>query len=240
MTEGFVADLGKTAAKKESSAYKLVGTYVDSPLCWAVSAGSKSGLQDVSELKGKRVGVSRIGSGSYVMSYVLADQYGWLSSSKSPFEVVPLGDSAALRNGVNDGNKADFFMWEHFTTKKYYDNGELKRIGEIYTPWPSWMIAARDATDKRLEDMAEKLNKGVLWFNEQRKESVDHITSTMDYSTEDAEAWMKTVKFSDNVRGVDPEVVEDTIKILRKAGVLDGEAGGPDNMVAIKHTSRGN
>lgn len=177
-------------------------------------------------------------SGSYVMSYVLADQHGWLSESKSPFEVVPLGDFAALRNGVNEGDKADFFMWEHFTTKKYYDNGALKRIGEIYTPWPSWMIAARDATDERLEVMAEKLNRGALWFNEQRKESVEHITTTMEYSTEDAEAWIKTVKFTSNVRGVDPETVDSTIKVLQKAGVLDDQAGGPDNMVAIKHTSR--
>lgn len=55
-------------------------------------------------------------SGSYVMSYVLADQNGWLEKSKSPFEVVPLGDFAALRNGVNEGDKADFFMWEHVSS----------------------------------------------------------------------------------------------------------------------------
>lgn len=61
LTEGFVADLGKTAAAQETATYKLVGTYVDSPLCWAVSAGSKGKLSDVSELKSKRVGVSRIG-----------------------------------------------------------------------------------------------------------------------------------------------------------------------------------
>lgn len=61
LTEGFVADLGKTNAKGEKSAYKLVGTYVDSPLCWAVSVGAKSGIKSIEELKGKRVGVSRIG-----------------------------------------------------------------------------------------------------------------------------------------------------------------------------------
>ena len=239
LTEGFVADLGKTAAKQESPVYKLVGTYVNSPLCWAVSVGNKSSINDISGLKDKRVGVSRIGSGSYVMSYVLADEQGWLSSSKSPFEVVPLGDFAALRKGVNEGDQADFFMWEHFTTKKYYDNGELKRIGEIYTPWPSWMIAARDATDKRLETMAEKINNGVVWFKEKRGDSVEHITNTMEYSKADAEAWLETVSFNDNVRGVDPTVVDKTIQILRKAGVLDDKSGGSESMIAIKSTSRG-
>ncbi|THX00156.1 hypothetical protein D6D13_09717 [Aureobasidium pullulans] len=239
LTEGFVADLGKTNAKQETPAYKLVGAYVESPLCWAISVGNKSSINSEDDLNAKRVGVSRIGSGSYVMSYVLADQKGWLEQSKSPFEVVPLGDFKALRDGVNAGDKADFFMWEHFTTKKYYDNGELKRVGEIYTPWPSWMIAARDATDKKLEVMAEKLNQGVAWFREHQEESAEHITGTMEYSQEDANAWLKTVKFADNVRGVDSGVVEHTISILQKGGVLDDKNGGVKGMVAISRSERG-
>ncbi|KAG9557002.1 periplasmic binding protein-like II, partial [Aureobasidium melanogenum] len=239
LTEGFVADLGKTNASKETPAYKLVGTYVESPLCWAISVGNKSSINNENELDGKRVGVSRIGSGSYVMSYVLADQKGWLEKSKKPFEVVPLGDFKALRHGVNEGDKADFFMWEHFTTKKFYDNGELKRVGEIYTPWPSWMIVARDAKDKKLEDMAEKLNQGVKYFREHQEESVEHITGTMEYSQEDANAWLKTVKFADDVRGVESSVVEHTISILKKGGVLDDNNGGVEGMVAISRSQKG-
>ncbi|KAG9676753.1 periplasmic binding protein-like II, partial [Aureobasidium melanogenum] len=239
LTEGFVADLGKTNASKETPAYKLVGTYVESPLCWAISVGNKSSLNNENELNGKRVGVSRIGSGSYVMSYVLADQKGWLEKSKKPFEVVPLGDFKALRHGVNEGDKADFFMWEHFTTKKFYDNGELKRVGDIYTPWPSWMIVARDAKDKKLEDMAEKLNQGVKYFREHQEESVEHITGTMEYSQEDANAWLKTVKFADDVRGVESSVVEHTISILKKGGVLDDNNGGVEGMVAISRSQKG-
>ncbi|KAF2153481.1 periplasmic binding protein-like II [Myriangium duriaei CBS 260.36] len=237
LTEGFVADLGRTAAAKQTPRYGLVGTYVESPLCWAISVGGKSRLADARDLKGKRVGVSRIGSGSYVMSYVLADRHSWLTPGRPPFEPIVLGDFAALRAGVNANNDADFFMWEHFTTKKYYDNGELKRIGEIYTPWPSWMIAARDAKDERLEILAEKLNKGVAYFLEHRKESIDHITSTMEYSPADAEAWLKTVEFAKNVRGVDLKVVESTVSILQKAGVLPEETKA-DGMVAIKRSAR--
>ncbi|KAH0012432.1 periplasmic binding protein-like II, partial [Aureobasidium melanogenum] len=239
LTEGFVADLGKTNASKETPAYKLVGTYVESPLCWAISVGNKSSINNENELNGKRVGVSRIGSGSYVMSYVLADQKGWLEKSKKPFEVVPLGDFKALRHGVNEGDKADFFMWEHFTTKKFYDNGELKRVGDIYTPWPSWMIVARDAKDKKLEDMAEKLNQGVKYFREHQEESVEHITGTMEYSQEDANAWLKTVKFADDVRGVESSVVEHTISILKKGGVLDDNNGGVEGMIAISRSQKG-
>ena len=86
-------------------------------------------------LKDSVVGVSRIGSGSYVMSYVLADQQGWLASpEKSPyrkFHVLQTFDR--LRAAVNAGS-ADFFMWEHFTSKRYYDAGEIRRLGVLDAP----------------------------------------------------------------------------------------------------------
>lgn len=175
------------------------------------------------------------------MAYVLADQQGWLSSSskQEPFSIVPSGAFAALRTAVRqEPTSADFFMWEHFTTKAYWDNGELKRIGEIYTPWPSWMIAARDPTDKALETMAEKIDAGVHYYLDNEEEAVKHITSTMEYSEEDAREWMKTVQFTQNVRGVDPGVIDKTIGILQKAGVLDKKAGGGAEMAAIKRTEK--
>lgn len=46
------------------------------------------------------------------MSFVLADQQGWLKDSKAPFDVKVVGDFAALRAGVNEKASADFFMWE--------------------------------------------------------------------------------------------------------------------------------
>ena len=240
LTEGFVADLGKTHSAGESPVYDLAGTYVESPLCWAISTGAaRNDINDVAGLKGKKVGVSRIGSGSYVMSFVLADQHGWLSPDRDPFTVVPIGDFAALRKGVrNEGDAskhADFFMWEHFTTKHFWDAGEIKRIGEIYTPWASWMIAARKTvTDEQLKDLTAKLNQGVKHYRENEQEAVDYITSAMDYSSEDAREWMKTVRFADDVHGVKPSVVDETVRLLQKAGVLKTNSGGSEQMIREK------
>jgi hypothetical protein len=96
------------------------------------------------------------------------------------------------------------------------------------------MIAAKDAKDKKLQDLTEKLNKGVAYFLEHRDESIEHITGTMEYSQADANAWLKTVEFAKDVRGVDSGVIEHTISILKKGGVLDDANGGVDGMVAIK------
>lgn len=175
------------------------------------------------------------------MSFVLADQQGWLgtttdsTSPPAPFTVVPIGDFAALRRAVANDTPtstsstselhADFFMWEHFTTKHFWDNGELKRLGEIYTPWPSWVIAARHGQDSALEQLYSKLDQGVRHYNQNPDEAIEYITSAMHYSVDDARAWMKTVQFVQNVKGVSPQMVGDTLTVLRKAGVLSAKSG---------------
>ncbi|ROV92506.1 hypothetical protein VSDG_06682 [Cytospora chrysosperma] len=242
LTEGWVAGLGKEDASSDGG-YKVVGTYVETPLCWAISTGAgRPEITSVDSLKGGKIGVSRIGSGSYVMGSVLADQQGWLSNanttSSTYSDFVILNTFENLRKAVNSG-EADFFMWEHFTSKRYYDSGEIRKVGEIYTPWSSWKIVAstelvRDGQlDLRLHSLFEKLDQGIKHFNQNKEESVKYISTELDYSEEDAREWLKTVRFPDHTEGVDLGVVEKTVQVLQKAGVLSADRGmQPASMVA--------
>ena len=234
LTEGWVAELGKRK-KSDAGGFKIVGTYVESPLCWAISTGKERDFKDVDGLKDCKVGVSRIGSGSYVMSFVLADTKGWLSPTpgRNSFGVVPLQSFTNLRAAVNDGS-ADFFMWEHFTTKKYHDNGDIKRIGEIYTPWSSWKIVANDANDERLLPMFDAINKGIQHFWAHKEEAVEYISTQLDYSSEDAREWLKTVKFATDVKGVKRETIDKTIEVLTKAGVIEGMGREGKQMIGFE------
>ena len=143
LTEGLVADIVGT-----QSDLRLLGTYVDTPLCWAISAaGARSrhaaaAPREVGDLRGKTFAVSRLGSGSHLMACVLALNHGWDPRTDVRFKVV--GKFAALRDSVNAG-EADCFMWETFTTKPFHDSGEVSRAGEITTPWPCFMVAATRA-----------------------------------------------------------------------------------------------
>ncbi|TVY85880.1 hypothetical protein LAWI1_G006969, partial [Lachnellula willkommii] len=203
LTEGWVAGLGTaTAVRRRIRAG------------WAISTGSsRTDITSIADLKAhNKIGVSRIGSGSYVMGFVLADSQRWLdtnTSSSSPFEVKPLQTFEKLRGAVNDGT-ADFFMWEHFTSKRYYDNGEIKRVGEIYTPWPSWEIVASTSTttpspstDPRLASLFQKLDLGIQYFETHLEEAVQYISGTLDYSEGDAREWLQTVRFAKGTRGVE-------------------------------------
>ena len=59
LTEGFVA---ARANQGDAAGFQLVGTYVETPLCWAISSGAgRKLLGDARALEGKKIGVSRIG-----------------------------------------------------------------------------------------------------------------------------------------------------------------------------------
>ena len=107
-------------------------------------------------------------------------------------------------------------------------SGEIKKIGEIYTPWSSWKIVAStklaQEDDGRLEDMFQKIDKGVEYFNGHYDEAVKYVSTELDYSEEDAREWLKTVKFTTRTKGVDVTVIEKTVTVLKKSGVL-GENG---------------
>jgi hypothetical protein len=272
LTEAFVAGLASSHKDVPDSRlpYRIIGSYVASPLCWAISAGAKSGISNVEQLRNGKIGVSRIGSGSYVMPFVLADDKGWLefgrqegslgeeidkdqlgggeigtknvgkeeymapaahasegkqvsdaeSSSKPPFEFIPLQTFEKLRAGVNDG-EIDAFMWEYFTSKKYYDSGEIKQIGQICTPWASWKIVARDPREKALPDMFTSITKGIQEFKEKQEEAVKYISTSLDYTDADARAWLDTVTFASDVGDPVAEDLEKTYEILVKAGVIN-------------------
>jgi hypothetical protein len=167
------------------------------------------------------------------MGFVLADERGWASEQGgSPFsDTVVLNTFENLRRAVNSG-EADFFMWEHFTSKRYYDNGEIRRVGEIYTPWSSWKIVASTGLvggdsqlDPRVGDLLDKLNRGIQHFNDNKEEAVEYISTALDYSEEDAREWLNTVRFPKRTQGVDPKVVVSTVDILCKAGVLSSGKG---------------
>ena len=118
LTEGWVAGLLNADNYKKSGkekGYSIVGSWVSTPLRWAVVTGrNRDNISRVGDLKQhRRVGVSRLGSGSHIMAFVLAQQEGWLRQSKDEksegLSFVPLGPFEDLREGVTS-SAADFFM----------------------------------------------------------------------------------------------------------------------------------
>ena len=117
-------------------------------------------------------------------------------------------------------------MWEHFTSKKYFDDGSLKRVGEIETPWNGWHIAARgpEADERIAKHLLPSLKEAIQFFEVFDEMSVQFIVNSKEhsYSMEDAQAWYNGVKFAsrEQMGTVNKDVMTKTFDILKTAGVL--------------------
>lgn len=202
LTESLIAGIAK--GRKD---IKLVGSYVRSSLVWAVITGGPSSLaaskyKGIGDLKGSDIGISRVGSGSQIMGSVMALQQQW---GPSDIGFAVKDTFQGLRDSVNDGSTSAF-MWETFTTKPYFDTGEVSKIGEVPTPWPGWSIAASvDTTlagaDQRakLEDFLQRLQQSIVDFTSPSSFAAnaprDFIVGELKYQPRDVEDWLQTVRW---------------------------------------------
>ncbi|KAF8515543.1 periplasmic binding protein-like II [Gautieria morchelliformis] len=219
-----------------SDAYKLVGSYVATPLNWAVITGTKSKYHSISDLKDTTIGISRPGSGSQTMAAVMALQHNWFPTdttniaSKLSFK----GSSTPRTNNysVNDGSTSAF-MWEWFTTKPWVDRDEARFIGSVLTPWPSWLIVAHPSNERappaEVRAFLTSLSQFVRAFDSQEKrsaENIEFIKGRFNYQEEDIKAWLSTVEYPSHCGSLSANVIQNTLDVLEKAGVVERPPNG--------------
>lgn len=191
LTEGIIADIHR------GNPSKIVQFYVKSPLRWGIHVGAKSSFRSVNDLENSRAAISRFGSGSHLMAYENADNYKW-DLAKQKFEVVKNLDGG--REYLAEG-KADYFLWEKFTTKPYVDNGEFRIIGECPTPWPSFVVAVREELLLTHHNEIEQILKIVNESCSQVKTSdntVKEISERYQLKEEDVAVWFNETEWAYN------------------------------------------
>lgn len=217
LTEGLVADIAK------GSDLRLISTYVESPLTWAISTGKNSAYHSVEDLRRQPIGVSRMGSGSHIMSYVLAMQRGW-DLDELKFEIK--GDFKSLRDSLNDGSTA-MFMWETFMTKPYHLSGEIRRVGDITTPWPCFMVASttkilgvhKRAIEGVLAGVREACN---IFSSIESKTIPDEVARRYHLKPNDALSWYENVRITCSPR-ISLAALDRTLTTLRAVRLLPAD-----------------
>ncbi|GAA5856923.1 hypothetical protein JCM8547_008467 [Rhodosporidiobolus lusitaniae] len=233
LTESLIAGVAKQTAE-----FKLVGTYVTSPLNWAVIVGKDSKYHKLEDLRGEKIGISRIGSGSQVMASYMYLRENWVDEDGKvePIQFEVLDSFKNLRDGVNDG-RAAAFLWEHFTTKPFLN--EVRFIGSVPTPWESWSIVATPSVTAPsspllpiLQSFLTNLTTSVHSFDASEaraKESKEFVMKQFGYPEDDVKAWLDQVSYpKGDVKEVSKEMVEKTLKTLEAAGVLTAPSSGWD------------
>lgn len=189
LTEGIIKDI------INGNPSKIVQVFVQSPLLWGIHVSAHSSYQKPEDLKGKKVAISRYGSGSHLMAFVNAQNQGW-NPSDLQFVVVNTLDGAV--QALTEGS-ADYFMWERFMTKPIVDKGIFRRIADCPTPWVSFVIAVRNEV---LENHAQTINSVLRIINQTTTEfkqipSIDKTLSVRyNQKLEDIQEWLKLTQWS--------------------------------------------
>jgi len=190
LTEGIIKDIA------EGNPSKIVQTFVKTPLIWGIHVGEKSSFKKINDLEHAVIAISRFGSGSHLMAIVNAYNQGW-DITGLKFKVV--GD---LQGGINalTSGEADYFMWEHFTTKPLVDQGVFRRIDDCPTPWPCFVVAVRnEVLENNFEDVKKVLdiiNFETKYFK--KRFAIDQtLANRYEQQLEDIQQWLKITEWND-------------------------------------------
>ncbi|MCF4101602.1 substrate-binding domain-containing protein [Gillisia sp. M10.2A] len=209
LTEGIVKDI---IAGNPSS---IIQTYIESPLIWGIHVAQDSKYKSLENLETTKAAISRMGSGSHLMAYVNAQNQGW-DVSKLQFEIV--GDINSAVNALSL-DKAQYFMWEHFTTKPLVDKGVFRRVADCPTPWPCFVVAAREEI---LHDHSHEIRKmlGVVNAKSASFKEIPNIQEVLatryEQRPEDINKWLELTSWSQNqISKEDLETVQKTLFDLK-------------------------
>jgi ABC-type nitrate/sulfonate/bicarbonate transport system substrate-binding protein len=212
LTEGIVKDIN---AGNDS---KIVQVYVQSPLIWGIHVDAKSNYKELADLKDKKTAISRMGSGSHLMSIVNAQNQNW-DTSTLQFETVNTIDGAVEALSVG---KADYFMWERFMTKPLVDKGIFRRIADCPTPWPCFVIAVRNEVLQKHSNTIAQILEIINMTTEEFKmiPSIDRtLASKYNQKIEDIQEWLALTQWSQ--KNLDEKVLNKIQNQLFELKIID-------------------
>ena len=212
LTEGIIKDI------IDGNQSKIVQVFVQSPLIWGIHVAKNSTFKTIKDIKGKKAAISRFGSGSHLMAYINAQNNHWDLENDLKFEIVKNLDGAI--EGLTNG-KADYFLWEKFTTKPIVDDGVFRCIGECPTPWPCFVIAVREAfLESNLEDVKTILNIINSTSCEFKDiPSIDKaIANRYNQKIEDVQEWLSLTEWSQD--NIDKKTIEAVQEHLFKLNII--------------------
>ena len=213
LTESFIKD------KIEGNPGKILGYHVLSPLTWGIHVPVNSSVQEIADLENAPFLISRFGSGSHLMTFLLAKQNNW-NTNHLKFEVV--GNMDGARESFKD-QQPKAFLWEKYTTKPLVDQGIFRRVAEIPTPWPCFVIVAHQELLETYPEELKALQQALYQASTKvrQKNNLSQILSkTYGIQEGDINAWLDQTTWSSSNK-VEQSTLENTMDILMQLGLIE-------------------
>lgn len=221
LTEGIIKDVYK------GNDSKIISVYVSTPLTWGVHTGAASSIRSYDQVYDGNYAISRYGSGSHLMAIVDADEHGHTIGAEQ-WQVVGNLDGALASLESGD---TEVFYWEKYTTKPYVDQGLLRRVGEYKTPWPCFVIAARqevlDEQPEAIIRMLRTIHDSCDTFMQQEEQMIALVAERYLLESTDVARWYHSTEWA--IHGwVSDKMIKSVVYHLMAAGIIERAAPYPD------------
>ena len=226
VTEGAVRDILR------GNPSRIVSHFVDTPLTWGVHVGASTTLKTAADLAQMPYAISRFNSGSHVMAMLYALQHGRTLSEK---DFVVVNDLNGAVERMNTGEPMAF-LWEKSSTSPHLQSGALRRVDELRSAWPAFVVVGRNevlaehatAVERTLKVVRDQA-QGLM----QKKNAPAMVSQRYGLAIADAKEWFGEVRW--NVDGkVDADALSKVFAVLERVGLIDHAvvAAGPASLLA--------
>lgn len=212
LTESFLKDF------EAGNPSKMIGFHVQTPLIWGIHIRANSKANSVSELEKKHFLISRMGSGSHLMAMVLAKREGWEVGGLT-FETV--GNMDGAKEAMDSGNEG-IFLWEKYTTSPMVQNGTMKLIGEVPSPWPCFVMVASDKALKEFGEAIFDLRDSLYEISHSLRDNPDLAKTLAGFyhlDQNDVEKWLTQTQWCTQAK-VSRKELEKAIETMENLGIL--------------------
>jgi ABC-type nitrate/sulfonate/bicarbonate transport system substrate-binding protein len=213
LTEGIIYDIIK------GNPSKLLAQYIETPLQWGIHTGINNPLNSLEDIFSKKIAISRQGSGSHLMPIIDASKQG-KSISEEQFICIRNLEGALSSLAQQE---TDVFYWERFTTKPFVDRKILKYLGKSPTPWPCFVVVARNEVIAQYSTELQAVIDIVLSIASKFKaseKSIDLICKRHYLKEKDALSWMKETEWSKDGKIAD-NTINTVLKALKESNMIE-------------------
>lgn len=212
LTEGIVKDIIK------GNPSKIISEYVITPLTWGIHTGLANKLQKKDFIFDKQHAISRLGSGSHLISIVNANSKNQSIDTRQFTIINDIDGAIKSLNAL----ETDVFYWEKYTTKPYVDAGLIRRIDEYLTPWPCFVIAA---SDRILQERADEVDLLLDLIQASCQTFMDDnrmiplVAERYEQQLKDVERWYHSTEWATN-SWVSNKMLKSVIYHLKSAEII--------------------
>ena len=212
---------GAVKAQAQGVDFEIISVYTQSPLIWGVHVPANSKLYTLEDISKAKFAISRYGSGSHLMAYLLAEQEQIILKPES-FEIIHnlSGARELFKHGDNH-----VFLWEKFMTQPYVDQGEFRRIADLPTPWPCFVVCVRKEVYAQHQESIINMHNAVLNTAEELKTSpIAAKLIAMEYSLQISEVteWLSITQWAQSA-GIDTKLLHEVQQKLTRLGLIKAE-----------------